>query len=270
MENIKYTNDGKKVKVIGNLNQTTKIVQEIFVTDAGDEIPSGENFTVTSLHDEPVKSWHEKEVIRMTEKYEVTKERLQKEIDQLQKRYQESRKKVNAWCKNLKTPESFQEHFQEIIKILSFQYKFIVSNRYGKYTINDFDEELVRNDERFDDGLRLLTIYGRNKGGLNFRLNEYTDGSGTKTEVFFFETKEEAINFIKNKVLKNVDEKGKVSETEINNSEKYGFELPKDKVLEFYEEKLKNRKDHVERKKKEFEKEAEELKKIKEMTKKLK
>lgn len=34
-ENIKYTTDGRKVVIIGDLNQTEKIVQEIFVTEDG-------------------------------------------------------------------------------------------------------------------------------------------------------------------------------------------------------------------------------------------
>lgn len=59
-ENIKYTTDGRKVVIIGDLNQTEKIVQEIFVTEDGAEIPSGERFVVKSLLDTPAKSWKEK------------------------------------------------------------------------------------------------------------------------------------------------------------------------------------------------------------------
>ena len=55
---IKYTSDGKKVAVIGRLNNQEQIVQEVFVVD-GSEIPSGEHFVVKSLHDVPVLSWKE-------------------------------------------------------------------------------------------------------------------------------------------------------------------------------------------------------------------
>ena len=47
-QNIKYTTDGKKVVVIGNLNSQEKIVQEVFIINDA-EIPSGENFVVTSF-----------------------------------------------------------------------------------------------------------------------------------------------------------------------------------------------------------------------------
>jgi len=43
----KYTNDGKKVGIVGKLNAEQTIVQEIFITESGQEIPSGENFVVT-------------------------------------------------------------------------------------------------------------------------------------------------------------------------------------------------------------------------------
>ncbi len=42
-QKIKYTTDGKKVVVLGNLNSQEKIVQEVFVVD-GSEIPSGEDY----------------------------------------------------------------------------------------------------------------------------------------------------------------------------------------------------------------------------------
>jgi hypothetical protein len=35
---IKYLSDGRKVVVVGQLNQTETIVQEVFVTEAGDEL----------------------------------------------------------------------------------------------------------------------------------------------------------------------------------------------------------------------------------------
>jgi hypothetical protein len=66
---IKYTTDGKKVIVVGNLNSQEKIVQEIFIVD-GNEIPSGENFVTKSLHDFPAISWKESELIKLESRYE--------------------------------------------------------------------------------------------------------------------------------------------------------------------------------------------------------
>ena len=68
----KYTTDGKKVIVVGNLNSQEKIVQEIFIVN-GNEIPSGENFVAKSLHDAPAVSWKETELQKLESRYEKDK-----------------------------------------------------------------------------------------------------------------------------------------------------------------------------------------------------
>ena len=70
MSELKYLSDGRKVSVIGKINKTEYIVQEVFITESGDEIPSGENFTAKSLHDAPVLSWKENEAKKVESRYE--------------------------------------------------------------------------------------------------------------------------------------------------------------------------------------------------------
>ena len=67
--NIKYTDDNKKVKVIGKLNNTDWIVQEIYI-DGKTEVPSGEQFVTKSLHEKPLQSWKEKNLKELEERYE--------------------------------------------------------------------------------------------------------------------------------------------------------------------------------------------------------
>lgn len=55
-DNIKYTKEGKKVAIVGKINNTQWIVQEIFVS-GDNEFPSGENFVVTSLLDVPAETY---------------------------------------------------------------------------------------------------------------------------------------------------------------------------------------------------------------------
>ncbi|HEN3351269.1 TPA: hypothetical protein ACKBO6_004487, partial [Yersinia enterocolitica] len=60
----KFLSDGRKVVIVGQLNNQETIVQEVFVTAAGDELPGGERFVVKSLHDVPVESYLSKEKAR--------------------------------------------------------------------------------------------------------------------------------------------------------------------------------------------------------------
>lgn len=83
MSNIKYTTDGKKVVVVGELNQTETIVQEIFVTENGDEIPQGERFVVKSLLDQPSESWKEKKLRELAETFVSESSKWDHKIKQL-------------------------------------------------------------------------------------------------------------------------------------------------------------------------------------------
>lgn len=92
MKNIKYTTDGKKVVVIGDLNQTDKIVQEIFVTEQGDEIPQGERFVVKNLLDSPAKSWVESELLQAFQNKK--KENFNKNIRDTEARLEEYKRQL--------------------------------------------------------------------------------------------------------------------------------------------------------------------------------
>jgi len=79
-QNIKYTSDGKKVLVVGKLNAQETIVQEIFISN-DNEIPSGENFVVKSLHDAPAVSWKEKNLKDFEDRYEKEKKHYEESLE---------------------------------------------------------------------------------------------------------------------------------------------------------------------------------------------
>ncbi|GAG11454.1 unnamed protein product, partial [marine sediment metagenome] len=96
---MKYLSDGRKVAVIGTLNNTETIVQEIFVTKDGADIPSGENFTVKSLHDEPVMSWEKKQEAKLEKRIKDLERR--KEI--ADKECYQSQSKLKAYGEIVKS-----------------------------------------------------------------------------------------------------------------------------------------------------------------------
>lgn len=61
---IKFFFDGRKVVVVGALNNQETIVQEVFVTQQGDEIFGGERFVVKSLYDQLVELWLFREKVK--------------------------------------------------------------------------------------------------------------------------------------------------------------------------------------------------------------
>ena len=228
MSEIKFTSDGKKVAVIGKINQSTFIVQEIFVSGEN-EIPSGEAFTVTSLHDEPVKSWKEKEVEKIERQINDAREKLniykrdeekkyQKAIDALKEKSSYLRKVVN----NVTV-----ESFDMITDYLLGNIKFVVLEKWKPELIDfeNMDNECSFNKDRF----KLISLYGKDDGTLSFRMHEYSDGSGMGSVKFStHKKKESAID-----KMKELISKMGVSSTSIPLAKEYGVILDVDEVEKY-------------------------------------
>lgn len=186
----KYTNDGKKVIVVGKLNNQETIVQEVFVVN-GNEIPSGENFVVKSLHDAPAVSWKEKEIERLEIAYVNAQKKTEQEISRMRD-IQERAKQVYAGCAAI-IKNTNPEMFESVRKMIGGDYKFVlICSKYSKVEILPIDNYLVTKDG-YDFSLRLMSIYGKSDGDFSWNINSYRDGSGGRSSFIPCETKEEAI-----------------------------------------------------------------------------
>jgi hypothetical protein len=172
--NIKYTNDGRKVRVVGNLNNKEIIVQEIFVDKTGAEIPSGENFVVKSLHDAPMISWQEKDSKLKEQKYKKDKDFYEQKTQDLKRQV----KKTAALIKSSVGMERFFsiEKLKTLDLFLAGAFTHFLITQWNDLEIVEFGKET----EHYDTGnIKLLTLFGRSDGDLNWRLCEYSDGSGS-------------------------------------------------------------------------------------------
>ncbi|MDV3537873.1 hypothetical protein CMU94_01895 [Elizabethkingia anophelis] len=209
---IKFTTDGRKVVVIGNLNSQEKIVQEIFIVN-GNEIPSGENFVVKALHDAPAISWQEKQLKTIEATYEKDKKYWEDSIEKLNNEKRLAYDSLSArvkWLRNIaKEPrdEDFKKVINHIADFLSDSEKWVLVRYYSEWHLEKFNEEGCNNlidsyDNSYNrkkfDFMRLLSLYGKSDGSLVFRINDYSDGSGSDKDVLFFKSKEEALKFIQN------------------------------------------------------------------------
>lgn len=199
MTDIKYTNDGKKVLIVGKLNSQETIVQEIFVS-AGQEIPSGENFVVKSLHDAPAESWKEKNLRELEARYETSRKKWESEIDQQGRRLSMIKEKAklhaDALFKFVDNADS--ESMQLLKKVMSGQITHIFVSGYspeiyeweggrGAYVEDNF------HDRGRIEGIKLLSLYGYSDGDLEYRLHTYRDGSGGSEQVWPTCSYEEAL-----------------------------------------------------------------------------
>ncbi len=184
MSDIKYTDDGKKVLVVGKLNAQQTIVQEIFVS-AGQEIPSGENFVVKSLHDAPAESWKEKNLRELEARYESDRKKLQTQIDDQERRLCLERDKAKLQTSALLqfVKNSDESQLETLKNFMAGQITHLFVAGYSPEIISWKDSDKVYDADSFYhharlDGIKLVSLMGKSDGDLSYRLHEYRDGSG--------------------------------------------------------------------------------------------
>jgi len=249
MSKIKYTTDGKKVVIIGDLNQTDKIVQEIFVTENGDEIPQGERFVVKSLLDQPAKSWKEAKLEELEARYETERANWERQIRNMsieKGRVYDALSARVKWLREV-AKEPRDERFKKVINLLadflSDTEKWVVVKKYSDWQLVQFNEDGINeiferherswsNDRVTFDTMRLLSLFGSSNGDISFRVSDYHDGSGSEKNVFFFRSKEEALVFLQSEF----DKLEKYEYYDIKKAETHGLIIDEVK-LEAYKEK---------------------------------
>lgn len=198
MTDHKYLSDGRKVALVGKLNNEEWIVQEVFVTESGDEIPSGERFTAKSLHDAPVESWKDRE---MRKKEQRIKE-LEADYDRIQKNLRlakvdaqtdaDIRKSLHAMAGNI-NPESLST----LEQFLRGEIRWLVKESdYSFYLPEPFDKAIQDTDswscQRRYQGMKLISLFGKANGDLQFGISNYSDGSGGWATIRAFSSFENA------------------------------------------------------------------------------
>lgn len=186
----KYTNDGKKVAIVGKLNADQTIVQEIFITENGQEIPSGENFVVTSLHDQPVKKWS----TYYENKCKETEKMYESQLKSIENNYRSARKKAEYLYEAAKTIQAlsngFDKAMQQVANLFDPKNEWFVYKKYGDLYVVPYAEYIA------SESLWISIGNSSNKGVIVCLKN----GSDNMDEFSLFETKEQALDFWVEKV----------------------------------------------------------------------
>ena len=211
----KYTADGKKVVVVESLNSTQYIVQEVFVTEDGKEIPAGEKFVAQQLFDVPVKSWATKEQERQKKYLEYLDSQYKKEekegrekLTKLKNQIYLEQQTLEGHLKWLKAVAK-EPHYEEIKQIIRDLYTFFSEKiwfcrMYDGPVIIEYSHDNAETildtfwDGKFD-GMRLVSLYGCADGNLRW-IHTFCDGSGGGNDDYvFFASYEEAVAWAQKK-----------------------------------------------------------------------
>lgn len=260
---IKYTTDGKKVVVLGKLNSTESIVQEIFISEKG-EIPSGDNFVEKNLHDSPVASWKEKNIKEIERKYYEWESKL----EGVRNHYNSEKNKLELFISSYRQTLTFlkQDKLDKALGVLSGEYKYLVVDRYG-LEIQEVEEGIIKEEHcPRRTSLRLLGLFGDSEKGLKLRLTEYSDGSGSYYDCEVFATLEDAKKFVSDKINEEIEKYGKACDWHIRTKEKYSLTVPDDeKVKAYYDVQIGEKAKVIANRKKEIEKLENEIKQLEQL-----
>jgi hypothetical protein len=206
----KYLTDGRKVAVLGKLNNVEYIVQEIFVTAAGEEIPSGENFTAKSLHDTPVESYQTKELAKQKARIADAENQLK----DVHKQIKDAKHALHAKRDMLANSPELKALVGDKARILAMfmtgTVNYLVLSSYGRVSAPvAMEDQLICWDSHWSEtkyeALKLCSVLGKSNGEIEYRIHHYSDGSGNSNEVFPFETREEAIDHIRSLAVERIN-----------------------------------------------------------------
>jgi len=230
----KFLSDGRKVVIVGQLNNTETIVQEVFVTKAGDELPGGERFVVKSLHDEPVESWLTREKLKQEKALADAKLKIEK----INAEIGESRNTLSFWKEMIKQVKLFADHIDEadlshFADVMTGQVRFAVRRDYGLPEIEKFEEYMSSIDNYYGrknfEGIKCLSVLGSTGGNIALGVNRYSDGSGGSDKVEFYKTIDEARRCVKRIALKRLSING-LSIDEVKKCREMGIDFNKDEL----------------------------------------
>lgn len=258
----KFTPDGKKVVVCGKINSTEYIVQEVYVTDSGDEIPSGENFTAKTLLDEPAMTYKKKEEINTS-----------KNLERLKKEYEDQRKKNRHIMEEAKAVSSLLKRNNFLVeKLPDFDWdsfcdavtgnvKYSVRTTHG-LSITSFEEENFSWDNYYGgrkfNGLKALVLLSKgsySNSSVEFSVCGYSDGSGGSRGVTYIKTDEELKTFIEDYLdrrfeedaltLNDIKEASKYIDVKYN-MKQHVLNKEKKKLLDNYDKNVNDQKERLE------------------------
>lgn len=234
----KFLSDGRKVAVIGKLNEAEYIVQEIFVTQSGAEVPSGENFTAKSLHDTPVESYHKKEEARQKTYVEKAKAELESINRQIKDKHNLLMAKKDMLANSPELKGLFGEKSKVVAMFMTGTVKYLVVDSYTITAPVIMEDKIIDwssnwGDRRYDS-IKLCSILGRSKGEIEYRIHQYSDGSGgSGSQVYPFETLEEAVDKIHSISSRKIN-KSHLTREEYDVCKSLGIEFSEDDLNIFF------------------------------------
>lgn len=248
---IRYTEDNKKVTLLSEIAGGNYLVKEVFVKEDGTEYLDGKEFVVKELFlEHGAVSWKDRAIRDLENEYSNLRRELEYKIREQKREYITELNAVrnrSNWLKSVaREPhcETIKNVINTLYKFLSGESMWVVMEDWGGYKLypffpseyNKLLDGYCPTDQAYninwDTNMNILSLFGDYKGGLSWNIHQYqTDGRGKV--VHFFDTKEEALQYIQD----GIDGLDKYSDSVIKNIKEFNLK-PCPVLLKNYIEKL--------------------------------
>ncbi len=227
---IKYTADGRKVQLTSEVELLNGYaVKEVFITEEGEEV-LGKTFVEKQLFDQKVISWKEKKLKELENKVRESDQRLNKQLKDNLRKSRESRNSTEAHLKALKTvrDNTKSEHFQLLIDFLAGNITHVIKTSYGNsFSILEFSLAA-----KYEQELKLVSLFGRSNGDLTYKIHSYPDASGGSGYEIYPCVGENQTHI---KAQELIDSYDSITQKTIDCAAKYNLSISEDKLKTFYE-----------------------------------
>jgi hypothetical protein len=202
--------------------------------------------------------------IELFKEYEENKIKIMNEINIISQDLSKKRIELKDIHDIIESKRKIYNEVDILFKFLDNKINFSVVKEYNGYNICSVKEAITTKDSYYDHSrdIKLVTLFGDSKGNLQYKINQYRDGSGSGSDnVWFFETEDEAKRWLLNKIESDIiaNERYFNLEEHIKMKEKYNI---KSDIFDKKIEDLKKNKHKNEMKRiKELEDEIEKIKK---------
>jgi len=154
---------------------------------------------------------------------------------------------VRAMLKNITALEKYfkPDMLNTLIDFVSGDIGYVVVQNYGTVEIKTFLDVMKYVDYGCCESLRMLTLYGKSDGNLEWGINQYSDGSGySNGRPYPCKTHDDALKTAQEMLEQIISDRGMSSDI-IKNAEKYGLHISEEKMCEFRAAELKRKKKDV-------------------------
>jgi len=228
---IMFLAGGHEVELVEGLKNGRFVVRKIY--DDGEESFLGEEIVVDKVYKSP------------------PTERLAKTVTTLEESIKKLTVELNAIQAKMSNERAEYSRLLGVFsRIPSLQYiERFINDDFTHYVMVGYEEiKIVPKEDMVskyeDDGkLRLLTLFGRTNGDLQWKINEYSDGSGSWKEIYPAISHDEAVEIAKALIAGLVSDKQKRPMMwVVESAKRFGADIPE----EYAAAVIRAKKDHLE------------------------